>query len=133
MVLSILCAIGMVNLIFYTGFGVSSWPIGLIRGTSSARRQFEEIQNRNIVIQTRINALRDKQRITNRLNAREKRLLAKLEEEERNMKREEEIVDRHVNSWWYKLRTVIRPFEIGLGTVATILAFVLWISLLLTK
>lgn len=133
MVLSILCAMGMLNLIFYTGFGVSSWPIGLIRGTSSARKQFEEIQNRNVVIQTRLNALRDKQRITNRLNAREKRLLAKLEEEERNMKREEEIVDRHVNSWWYKLRTVIRPFEIGLGTVTAILAFVLWVSLLLTN
>lgn len=133
MVLSILCVLGTVNLVFYTGFGVSSWPIGMIRGTSSARKQFEQIQSRNIVIQTQINALRDKQRITSRLNAREKRLLARLEEEERTMRREEDLVGQHVHSWLYKLRVIIRPVEIFFGIAAASLTLIIWISLLLTK
>lgn len=133
MVLSILCVLGTINLVFYTGFGVSSWPIGMIRGTSSAKRQFEQIQNRSIVIQTQINALRDKQRITNRLNAREKRLLARLEDEERTISREESLVDQHVHSWWYKLRIIVRPVEIFFGVAAASLTLIIWISLLLTK
>ncbi|XP_015791616.1 probable lysosomal cobalamin transporter [Tetranychus urticae] len=133
MVLSILCVLGMFNLVFYTAFGMSSWPIGLIRGTQSARLQHEEIQSRNIVIQTRINALRDKERITSRLTNRERHLLNKLEEEERTTRREEELVDQHRNSWGYKLRKILRPLEITFGVCAAVLGIVLWISLLLTN
>ena len=133
MVLSILCVLGMLNLVFYTAFGMSSWPIGLIRGTSSARIQSEEVQNRSIIIQTRINALRDKERITSRLSPKEKRLLNQLEEEERAIRMEEQLVDQHRNSWCYKLRTILRPLEITIGVSAACLGLVLWISLLITK
>ena len=133
MVLSILSLLGMINLVFYTGFGLSSWPIGLIRGTKSARAQHEEIQNKHIVVQTRINALKDKLRLTNKLTNREKRLLASLEEEERNMNREERLVAEHRQSWKYKIRSITRPMEITLGLSAAVLGVLLWISLLLTK
>ncbi|XP_053210597.1 probable lysosomal cobalamin transporter isoform X1 [Panonychus citri] len=133
MVLSILCVLGMLNLVFYTAFGMSSWPIGLIRGTSSARIQSEEVQSRNIVIQTRINALRDKERITSRLTPKEKRILNQLEEEERTIRMEEQLVDQHRNSWSYKCRTILRPIEIIVGVFAACLGLVLWVSLLITN
>ena len=133
MVLSILSLFGMINLIFYTGFGIFSWPMGLIRGTRSARNQSEEIQEQHLVNQTRINALKDKERIGGRLSARERKQLAKLEETERQITRQEQLVEEVRGSLWYKCRKLLRPMEITMGILLIILAFLVWISLLLTN
>jgi LMBR1 domain-containing protein 1 len=133
MVLSILTLIGMVNLIFYTGFGMFSWPMGLIRGLKSARDQSEEIQEQHLVNQTRINALKDKQRIGGRLSSRELKQLSKLERSERNISRQEELVEEVRGSLWYKCRRFMRPIEVAIGCVLGLLAFLIWMSLLLTN
>ncbi|RWS17352.1 putative lysosomal cobalamin transporter-like protein, partial [Dinothrombium tinctorium] len=133
MVLNILCVIGMIHLVFYTGFGLFSYPIGLIRGTKSAKQEFEEIQDKHLANQTRINMLRDKERISGRLSAREKRQLCKLEEDERQIIREEQLVDQHRKSLRYKCRVIIRPAEITFGIATAILSLLIWISLLLTN
>jgi len=133
MVLSILSVLGMLHVLFFTGFGISSWPIGLIRGKRSARLQFEEIQDRHLINQTRINALRDKERFGNRLTNRERRQLSQLEETERLISREEQHLEEHRSSLFYKCRNIVRPFQITVGIAAGILALLLWISLMLTK
>lgn len=133
MVLSILSVFGMVNLVFYTGFGIFSWPMGMIRGTKSARNQIEEIQDQHLVNQTRINALRDKERLGGRLTTREKRLLATLEDAERDISREEQAVDEHQQSLSYKLRVLLRPMEVTCGALLGLLGMLIWFSLLLTK
>ena len=133
MVLSILSIIGMINLIFYTGFGMFSWPMGLIRGLKSAQDQSEEIQEQHLVTQTRINALKDKQRIGGRLSSREMKQLSKLERSERNINRQEELVEEVRGSLWYKCRRFMRPIEISIGCVLGLLAFLIWMSLLLTN
>ncbi|CAG2123079.1 unnamed protein product, partial [Medioppia subpectinata] len=63
MVLSILSSVGVIYLVIFTGFGMSSFPIGLIRGTRSARMEIERIQDSHLANQTKINALRDRERI----------------------------------------------------------------------
>jgi len=133
MVLSILTSIGVINLVIFTGFGMSSWPIGLIRGTKSARQQIEEIQDSHLINQTKINALKDRERIGNRLTARERRQLAKLEETERNISREENHLLFYRSSLFYKCRRLIRPLQIVFGFVAGALSLLVWISLLMTK
>ena len=133
MVLSILSLLGMLNLVCYTGFGMFSWPMGLIRGTKSARDQSEEIQEQHLVNQTRINALKDKQRIGGRLSGREAKQLARLEKQERQISRQEQLVDEVRGSLWYKCRRFMRPFEVVLGSLLGLLAFLVWISLLLTN
>jgi len=133
MVLSILSIIGMVNVVFYTGFGMFSWPMGLIRGTKSARNQSEEIQEQHLVNQTRINALKDKQRIGGRLSAREQKQLEKLERMERHITRQEQLVEEVRGSLWYKCRRFMRPLEITTGVVLGLLALLIWTSLLLTN
>lgn len=134
MVLSILSLIGMINLVFYTAFGLFSWPMGLIRGTKSAKSQLEQIQDQHLVNQTRINALKDKERLNGgRLSVKERRQLTILEEAERVAGREEQAVDEHRASMAYKLRIVIRPLQIAIGFILICLAILIWISLLLTK
>lgn len=133
MVLNILTAIGVINLVIFTGFGMSSWPIGLIRGTKSARLQIEEIQDSHLTNQTKINALKDRERIGSRLTARERRQLAKLEENERVISREEHHLLYYRSSLFYKCRKLIRPLQIVFGCVAGALSLLVWVSLLMTK
>ncbi|KAI1297892.1 putative lysosomal cobalamin transporter [Halotydeus destructor] len=133
MVLSVLSVAGMVNLIFYTGVGIFSWPMGLIRGTKSVRSQIEEIHDQHLVNQSRINALREKERLHGRLSNRERRQLATLEDSERQVTREEQAVDEHRTTYWYRLRGIIRPVEITAGVVLGLLAVLIWLSLLLTN
>jgi hypothetical protein len=133
MVLSILTSIGVINLVIFTGFGMSSWPIGLIRGTKSASHQIEEIQDSHLINQTKINALKDRERVGGRLTARERRQLAKLEETERLISREEHHLLYYRSSLFYKCRKFIRPLQIVFGCVAGALSLLVWISLLMTK
>ncbi|CAG2101600.1 unnamed protein product [Medioppia subpectinata] len=133
MVLSILSSVGVIYLVIFTGFGMFSFPIGLIRGTRSARMEIERIQDSHLANQTKINALRDRERIGNRLTPREKRQLVKLEENERIITREEEYLLTYRGSLFYKLRNLVRPLQIGLGLLAIILSLIVWISLLITN
>ena len=133
MVLSILSSIGVIQLVIFTGFGMSSFPIGLIRGTKSARQQIESIQDSHLTNQTKINALRDKERIGGRLTPREKRQLAKLEEQERAITREEQYLLTYRGSLFYKLRNLMRPLQIGFGLIVGVLSLIIWVSLLITK
>lgn len=54
----VLGGLGMLNLIIYTGFGLSSWPIGLIRGLKDVKQEFEDINRRQMTNTAAINSLR---------------------------------------------------------------------------
>lgn len=56
----VLGALGMLNLIIYTGFGLSTWPIGLIRGLKDVKQEFEEVSRRQMSNTAAINSLRSK-------------------------------------------------------------------------
>lgn len=132
MVVSLLSLVGMLNLTVYTSFGMFSWPIGMIRGNKSARDQSEEIQERTLINQTQIEALRTKER-NGRLTRTEMNRLEKLERESRLIAREETLVREVRKSLWYKCRLMLRPMEIVIGVLSGSLAFLIWISLLLTN
>lgn len=133
MVLSLLSLIGMINLVVYTSFGMFSWPMGMIRGNKSASIQSEEIQEQSLLNQTQITMLRTKERETGRLSQRDRAKLEKLERNARIIANQEHLVDEVRSSIWYKCRRVLRPLEIVIGIVLCLLAFLIWISLLLTN
>ncbi|CAG2164771.1 unnamed protein product [Oppiella nova] len=133
MVLSILTSVGVIQLVIFTAFGMSSFPIGLIRGTKSARLEMERIQDSHLTNQTKINALRDRERIGNRLTPRERRQLTKLEENERIITREEQYLLTYRGSLFYKLRNLVRPLQIGFGFILCALSLIIWVSLLITN
>lgn len=132
MVLSVLSSLGILNLIFYTGFGISTWPIGLIRGQRSARKQYEEIQERQLISQIQINALRERE-MMGRLNQREMQLMNELESVQRGIQQRETLVGDHRRSFLYKCRYLIRPIEILVGVCGLALSLLIWVSLLLTN
>lgn len=132
MVLSILSVLGVINVIFYTGFGVASWPIGLIRGSRSVKKQLEEISNQHLVNQMRINTLREKERMSGgRLTQREQSQLSQLQEIERSITQEEKHLEGYRRGWFYRLRHPIRFIQIWTGVGGLAAGLVIWLSLLL--
>jgi len=124
--------IGIGLLIFYTGYGVSSLPCGLIRPTrgvrmrrSSVERKIEEIE-RNI----RDISGRHGERQVPRF---EQSQLERLEQQARLLRREHRDLDQRAKSAVSRLQVILRPFEMFIGVIFSIFGFLIFLSLLLTN
>lgn len=133
MVLSILTAIGVTNVAIYTAIGMFSWPIGFIKGTKSAREQIQDLEERHLNNMFNINSLREKERTCGHLTEKERRRLARLEDQERMNTLEEQYVNSYRNTIFYQLRYLMRPIQIIFGVFVLIISILIWISLLITK
>ncbi|KAI2805818.1 putative lysosomal cobalamin transporter [Blomia tropicalis] len=133
MVLSILTAIGVTNVAIYTAIGMFSWPIGFIKGTKSAREQIQDLEERHLNNMFNINSLREKERTCGHLTEKERRRLARLEDQERMNTLEEQYVNSYRNTIFYQLRYLMRPIQIIFGVFVLIISILIWISLLITN
>jgi len=130
--LNTLNMIGIGLLIFYTGYGVSSLPCGLIRPTrgvrmrrSSVERKIEEIE-RNI----RDISGRHGERQVPRF---EQSQLERLEQQARLLRREHRDLDQRAKTAVSRLQVILRPFEMFIGVIFSIFGFLIFLSLLLTN
>lgn len=104
----VLGGLGMLNLIIYTGFGLSTWPIGLIRGLKDVKKQFDEVSRRQINNTAAINSLKSRRAYLGRLNEDDENLLRQLENKEREDQLEETVIRNHLSSWTYKFKFILR-------------------------
>lgn len=132
-VLSVLSLIGMVILIINTGYGISALPFSLVRGFQNIQFEHEECANRQITVQAKINAIKDKYRNGRLMASHDRRAMEALQEEERLMERQLNYLDTERHSWFNKCSCVIRPFEIVLGIFFGLLGLIIFISLLLSS
>lgn len=127
-VLTIITAIGFVNVSFYTASGIFSWPIGLILSTSSISRRMNDVNDREMFLRMKVNQLQEKGRV-NRLTPTEREQLFDAERELRELEREEAALTGYSNSMAFKLRKAIRPMQIIFGSLFGILSFILVVTL----
>jgi len=125
----VLGGLGMLNLIIYTGFGLSTLPIGLIRGLKDVRQEFEEVSRRQISNTAAINSLRSKRSYLGRLNEEDDALLRRLESREREDQLREAIMRNHLGSWSYKFKFLIRPIQVIFGVIFLLISALLIASL----
>lgn len=130
--LNTLNMIGLGLLIFYTGYGVSSLPCGLIRPTrgvrmirSSVERQIEEIE-RNIRDITARNGGGEVPRF-------EQSQLERLEQQARLLQREHRDLDQRAKSVVSRCQILFRPFQMIIGVIFSVFGFLIFLSLLLTN
>ena len=71
--------------------------------------------------------------IGSRTSARDRHRNTHLEEEERQLVRQERHLEAKEKSWCQKALVLLRPFEIVLGIVFFLIGLLVFISLLLTK
>jgi len=130
--LNTLNIIGLGLLIFYTGYGVSSLPCGLIRPTrgvrmmrSSVERQIEEIERNIREISSRNEG--------SQVPRFEQSQLDRLEQQARLLRREHRDLDQRAKSAVSRCQVIFRPFQMFIGVIFSVLGFLIFLSLLLTN
>ncbi|GAV02179.1 hypothetical protein RvY_12776 [Ramazzottius varieornatus] len=123
---SILCVIGMLFNALYTGFGMASWPVNMMRGSRSIRHQYEDVVARRAEIRRELTVANS--RLYPNLRNRE------IQERERLLARQERELEPAARS---RVRAFLgnawRPFQILLGFSMFLLAGLIAVSLLLTN
>lgn len=132
LVLGILSMAGIMNVAFYTASGLSTWPIGLLIGTTSVSQSLSNLNDREVLIRIRINNLREKARAS-RLSDSEQEQLREAENELAELEREGVVLSGYTDSWTYKLRKAIRPLQIVAGTLFGTLSMFLLVTLIIVN
>ncbi|CAB4422786.1 unnamed protein product [Rhizophagus irregularis] len=133
-VISILMVLGMVVFICYTAPGLSLLPIGMIKGTS----KINSVSNSELSSLLKVN--REKQRIINAkysdptktMSRKDAKQFEILRNEEKVLLRQLRIATESRSQFWNKIMFVLRPFELIIGFMLTILTAVIFMSIFLT-
>lgn len=114
LILAVITVSGIINVSFYTASGIFTWPIGLIAGTRSVASSLSNLNDREVVLRLRVNALREQGRSGN-LSASDREQLIEAENELRQLEIDSIALSGYSETLTYKLRKAIRPTQIGIG------------------
>ncbi|KAJ6109746.1 LMBR1-like membrane protein [Penicillium sp. IBT 16267x] len=140
--LGLLMTLGICLYVLYTSVGLALFPISLIKTApsissptlrASTARQLEANQERQRQLEGRCGGNPEL------LLSKDRRELDTLTREERTLIRRQRLVDEaqgEGRSWlirvWFKIEAIFRPFKLLGGLLLLLIAFVTWVSMLLT-
>ncbi|CAG8689154.1 9782_t:CDS:10 [Funneliformis caledonium] len=132
-VISILMILGMIVFICYTAPGLFLLPIGMIKGTNKINSESSSELSSSLTLN------REKQRILKAKNSGPNNMMSRKDAKQFEiLKKEEKILLRRLrlvtesNGIWNKIMFILRPFELIIGFLLTILTIVILISIFLT-
>jgi len=131
-ILNILNVIGMLLLIVYAGYGLSSLPCGMIRGErtvntdrSNVEEQIGELERQIKEIQDRFSA--------GTIPRFEESQIERLEQQVRLLRRTHRDLNQAARTFVNRCHTIMRPFQLILGVLFSMFGFLIFLSLLLTN
>ncbi|TPX50195.1 hypothetical protein SeLEV6574_g01049 [Synchytrium endobioticum] len=131
-VIAALILFGMLIYISYTAYGLSALPFYFLKGTQSAESQRGDIESRLVEIRERTRAINGRYTSTNRtITKRDKKMLEDLARQERSLTRRSRVVEVESHTWWYKMGTMLRPFQILIGLAMLCVTWLIVVSLFL--
>ena len=132
--LNTLNVVGMVLLVLYTGYGMSSLPIGMIRGSHSVRRE-QALVNRSLEdLEEQITAIRARNEgQEHNMPVFERSHLERLEQQARLLRRTSHNLEQRARSCLNRIFGLLRPFQMFFGLFFLCLGFLIFVSLLLTS
>ncbi|CEO58534.1 Putative LMBR1 domain-containing protein [Penicillium brasilianum] len=141
--LGLLITLGICLYVLYTSAGLALFPISLIKTAPSissptlratTAQQLEANQERQRQLEGRCGGNPEL------LSSKDRRELDTLSREERTLIRRQRLVDEaqgEGRSWliraWYKIGAIFRPFKLLGGILLLLIAFIIWVSMLLTS
>jgi len=130
--LNTLNLIGLGLLIFYTGYGVSSLPCGLIRPTRGVRMMRSSVEGQIEEIERNIREISSRH-ADGQVPRFEQSQLERLEQQARLLRREHRDLDQRAKSAVSRCQVIVRPFQMIIGVIFSIFGFLIFLSLLLTN
>ncbi|CAG8614257.1 11136_t:CDS:10 [Funneliformis mosseae] len=125
-VISILMILGMIVFICYTAPGLFLLPIGMIKGTNKINSESSSELSSSLTLN------REKQRILKAKNSGPNNMMSRKDAKQFEILKKEEKLITESNGIWNKIMFILRPFELIIGFLLTILTIVILISIFLT-
>ena len=122
--------VGMALLIFYTGYGMSSWPFSLIGGSSTVHNEVRSLGVQISSIQNRLQNLQEEGGTRNEFEQEE---ITRLEREERMLDRQRHELEQVAKSCTNRFLLFLRPFQFMFGIFFALLGLLIFVSILLTN
>ena len=130
--LNTLNLVGIVLLILYTGYGLSSLPCGLIRPTHGVRNRRSAVENQIQEIERSIEEIEARYE-GGQIPRFEQSQLDRLEQQRRLLGREHRDLDQRARTFLSRCQLLMRPFQLVFGVLFSMFGFLIFLSLLLTN
>ncbi|TRY62684.1 hypothetical protein TCAL_04648 [Tigriopus californicus] len=132
--LNVLNVIGMFFLIFYTAYGMSSLPFGMIRSRSQANRARDTVNKTLQELEQKIQEIKSRYEDNNEnMPPYEKSYLERLEQQVRLLSRTRHDLDQNARKFINRIHNCLRPFQVLFGVFFALLGLMIFISLVLTS
>lgn len=132
--LNVLNVIGMILLIFYTGYGMSSMPINMIKGQRNVHVQRQNVVNQIESLESQIREIQSRTEGNESSRPQyEVATIERLEQQVRLLQRSRHNLEQSARSCINRMIMLLRPFQIVFGLLFAIFGALIFISLLLTS
>merc|ERR1712141_935310 len=132
--LDVLSCIGMIILIVYTAYGMSSLPFSMIKGQrtiytdkNSIEKEIEDLENQIRLLKERFDGEEGN------MNEMDIHHLERLEQQVRLLQRRRRSLEQSARSFVNRLVLICRPFQFIVGSILALFGFLIFLSLLLTS
>lgn len=132
LLMGFLSFMGMIIMITYTAYGMTALPFSMLKGFKNAKKEELEVSQSHESVQERARMIRAKYTSGRTVSGRDRRLLARLEGEERLLLRRERHLQAANLSWLNKCLRCCRPFEVIFGVFFLLFGLLIFVSLFLT-
>ncbi|XP_023346067.1 probable lysosomal cobalamin transporter isoform X2 [Eurytemora carolleeae] len=129
-ILNVVNLIGMIILIIYTGFGLSSFPWGILAGRRNVDAERSSLQISIQELESQINEIRVRNG-NNSIPRFEQSQLDRLEQQVRLLQREEKDLEQRARNIINRCKLLCMPCRILIGILFTGFGFIIFLSLLL--
>ena len=129
--LNVLNLIGMSFLVVYTGYGLSSLPWGMIRGSRNVHTRRESIVNQMEVLQAQIQEIKERNSDRN-IPYYEQQQMERLEQQVRLLQRSDRVLEQNARSCINRCILILRPFQLFFGIFFSVCGFLIFSSLFMS-
>ncbi|CAH3171745.1 unnamed protein product [Porites evermanni] len=116
----------------FFAYGMTALPFSMLKGFKNAKKEELEVSQSHESVQERARMIRAKYTSGRTVSGRDRRLLARLEGEERLLLRRERHLQAANLSWLNKCLRCCRPFEVIFGIFFLLFGLLIFVSLFLT-
>jgi len=131
--ISCLTVVGYVCWITYTAYGLSAFPIGIIKGKKHIAEDTSDINSNLQVTREKASAIQSKYLSgTKKINKKDTEQLDLLKRKERVLARQNVRLQGE-NTGWRKIWSALKPFMFIFGLLFLLFSILIWVSILLTN
>jgi len=125
-----LTTIGFVSWISYTAYGLTAFPIGIIRGRKGVTEDASDLQSDLESTREKKRKLKSKYLGGKRISRKDESTLNLLDRKEKVLSRQGQRLNN--KSCWRTCYTIMKPFLFLFGIVFLLVSILIWVSILLT-